>query len=132
MSLTPGFSGLLINNLVNNLYCFISTGICLLKLSTVMSELFLCCCAVIEHVCAWWVDWCLNWPETVFGSAFLLLLCILRHTVFIPGPNDGLHFFLFWLWVSLASFYCAKTFVVNLFNALFNSLNLLKFKRVIC
>ena len=48
---------------------------------------------VIEHVSAWWVVWCLDWPETAFGSAFLLLLCSLRHTVFTPGPNDGLHFF---------------------------------------
>ena len=72
--------------------CFVNTGIYLLKLSTVVSELFLCCCAVFEHVSAWWGDWCLDWPETVFGSAFLLLLCSLRHTVLTPGPNDNLHF----------------------------------------
>ena len=74
---------------------FVNTDICLLKLSTVVSELFLCCCAVIEHVSDWWFVWCLDWPETVFGSAFLLLLCSLHHTIFIPGPNDGLHFFCF-------------------------------------
>ena len=109
-------------------WCFVNTDICLLKLTT---ELFLCCFAVIEHVSTWWVVWCLDWPETVFGSAFLLLLCSLRHTIFTPGPNnnDGLHF-LFELWKSLASFHCAKTFVKNLFNALSLSLhwNLLKFK----
>ena len=65
----------------------------LAQTDTVMLELFLCCGAVIEHVSAWWVHWCLGWPETVFGSAFLLLLCRLRHIVFTPGPNDGLHFF---------------------------------------
>ena len=28
----------------------------------------------------------------LFGLVFLLLLCSLHHTIFIPGPNDGLHF----------------------------------------
>ena len=74
-------------------WCFVNTGICLFKFSTVVSDLFLCCCAVIEQVSAWWVVSCLDWPETVFGSAFLLLLCNLHHTVLTPEPNDNLHFF---------------------------------------
>ena len=41
------------------------------------------------------------------------------------------YIFLFQHWTSLTSFHCAKTFVENLLNALFNSLNLLKFKIVI-
>ena len=107
-------------------WCFVNTDICLLKLTT---ELFLCCFAVIEHVSTWWVVWCLDWPETVFGSAFLLLLCSLRYTGFTPGPNDGLHFFVLALNV-LTSFHCAKAFVKNLFNVLLISLHwkLLKLK----
>ena len=110
-------------------WCFVNTSICLLKLSTVVSELFLCCCAVTEHVSTWWVVWCLDWPETVFGSTFLLLVCSLLHTVVTPGPNGGLYFLVLVLNVT-TSFLCAKTFVKNLFNVLFVSLHgkLLKLK----
>ena len=76
-------------------WCFVNTGFCLLKLSTVVSELLLCCCAVTEHVSAWKIVWCLDWPETVFRLVFLLLLCSLRHTISTSGPNNGLHFFCF-------------------------------------
>ena len=65
------------------------------RLKTVFKTLFLCCCAVFEHVNARGVVWYLDRPETVFGSAFLLLHCSsLRHAIFTPGPNGGLHFFI--------------------------------------
>ena len=79
-------------------WCFVNTGFVCSNWAqwcqiAVFGTLFSLFRAVIEHLSAWWVVWCLDRLETVLGSAFLLLLCSLHHTGFTPGPNDGLNFF---------------------------------------
>ena len=78
---------------------------------TVFKTLFLRCCAVFEQVNARGAVWYLDRPETVFGSAFLLLLCSsLRHAIFTPGPNGGMYFFILALKVTDVASLCKNIF----------------------
>ena len=78
---------------------------------TVFKTLFLCCCAVFEHVNVRGVVWYLDRPETVFGSAFLLLLCSsLRHAIFTPGLMAACIFFILALNVTDVASLCNNIF----------------------
>ena len=78
--------------------CFISIDVCLFKVSTITSENGLWN-VYLKLLCCHWTRKC-QIGFLVSGSAWncvpvsvLLQFCNLRHTVFTPGPNDGLHLF---------------------------------------
>ena len=71
----------------------------------VLGTLLLCCRPVIEHVSARWVVWCMDRPETVFVSAFLLLLCNFELNIMLKEP---------FLYIIIDQFFLKDTFLKSL------------------